>query len=364
MRILVLADGSSIHTEQWIKGLALSGADEVHLVTMNPAGIRSGITANTQVRSATLIGSRGVSAQGGNLHYLMHLAAVRRAVARVRPDVITTIYLTSYGLLGALFKGSAFLCHFMVGSDIMITPGKSILGRLVTRYALSRGDYLVSASETMSRRLRELAPIPPERLLTQQYGIDDEVIRYPEQRKEYDLVSNRAWVPNSNIPEILAIAGRLPRSVTLALIGDGGPQEDRIRTMLASLPNVRHLGVLPYRSNIDTVARSRFYLSLTSSDGASLSLMEAMALGAIPIVSDIAPNREWVTDGRNGFLLKVGDPDGSARTIEKILSVSEEKCANMRDQNRRIIGERGSLTVNMGRLLTNIRTLMERRGRP
>ncbi len=42
LRILVLADANSIHTEKWVRGLADSGSVELRLVTMNPAGVRAG----------------------------------------------------------------------------------------------------------------------------------------------------------------------------------------------------------------------------------------------------------------------------------------------------------------------------------
>lgn len=363
LKVLVLADGSSIHTEQWIRGLTLSGGIDVSLVTVNAAGIRPGISAHPRLTSSEVIGRRAVAAQGGNYHYLLNLPRLRRSVARIRPDIITTIYLTSYGVLGALCKGDALLCHFMVGTDIMVAPGRGLVNRLATHFALARGDYFVSASATMTKRLLELRPIPQDRLLTQQYGIGDDVIDHPARDKEYDLVSNRAWVPNSNIPELLGIIAKVPAAPTLALIGNGGPQEEEIADRLRAMPRVLPLGILPHTENIDTVARSRFYLSLTSSDGASLSLMEAMAVGAIPVVSDIGPNREWVQEGENGFLLPLGDPDAAARKLEKILFLPEVKCATMRDKNRRIIRERGSLSVNMRRLVENLQALSERRGR-
>jgi glycosyltransferase involved in cell wall biosynthesis len=91
--------------------------------------------------------------------------------------------------------------------------------------------------------------------------------------------------------------------------------------------------------------------------------MEAMALGAVPVVSDIEPNREWVQDGENGFLIDVGDPDAAARKLRQILSLPEAACAYMRERNRSIIRERGSLSVNMRRLLANLNRLAACGGR-
>ena len=50
IKLLVMADGSSIHTEKWIQGLALQDEFEIFLLTMNPAGVRAGIVENKKVK--------------------------------------------------------------------------------------------------------------------------------------------------------------------------------------------------------------------------------------------------------------------------------------------------------------------------
>ena len=44
------------------------------------------------------------------------------------------------------------------------------------------------------------------------------------------------------------------------------------------------------------------YVSTSLSDGTSLSLLEAMACSLPVVVTDIPANKEWITDGHNGFL--------------------------------------------------------------
>ena len=53
------------------------------------------------------------------------------------------------------------------------------------------------------------------------------------------------------------------------------------------------------------LAISNIYVSTSLSDGASNSLMEAMATRLAPIVSDIPANRAFIKDGQNGFLFPV-----------------------------------------------------------
>src|SRR3954453_9358477 len=307
LRILVLADANSIHTEKWVRALADCGAAELRLVTMNPAGVRPGLRDVSRLRRIDEFYAGRVKEGGGNWRYLLNVPRVMRAARRMKPDAIVAIYLSSYGLMGAIAKGDAALAHVMIGSDVMVSPGRSRLNDRIARFALSRGDLFVSASDALTTRLSGLATIPPDAILTQQYGLEEWVIDYPSQQKTYDFVSNRAWVSNSQIPMLLRIFARLPGEHALALVGGGGPTEREIRDTAAADTRVARLGVLAHPDNVDVVARSRFYLSMTASDGASISLMEAMAVGAIPVVSDIEPNREWVMDGLNGALLPLED---------------------------------------------------------
>jgi glycosyltransferase involved in cell wall biosynthesis len=361
LRILVLADGSSIHTEMWIRGLASTGSIELRLVTMNPAGVRPGLREIPELRRIEESYAGSVSTGGGNWRYLLNIPRVMRAVRRMKPDAIVAIYLTSYGLMGAIAKGDATLAHVMIGSDVMVAPGRSRLYDRLTRWTLGRGDFFVSASRALSARLSGLATIPADALLTQQYGLEDWVIDYPARPPAYDLVSNRAWVPNSNIPMLLRIVARLPGSPSLALVGDGGPTAAEIRALASADGRVVPLGVLAHRDNVDVVARSAFYLSMTASDGASLSLMEAMAVGAIPLVSDIEPNREWVDDGVTGALLPLDDESAAAAKIEALITRPDAELDDMRRRNREIVRERGSLTRNMARFRERLDAVMAQR---
>jgi len=53
-------------------------------------------------------------------------------------------------------------------------------------------------------------------------------------------------------------------------------------------------------------AQARWYLSLPRSDSVSVSVLEAMAHGCVPIVSDLPANRELLMDGVNGLVVPAG----------------------------------------------------------
>lgn len=59
-------------------------------------------------------------------------------------------------------------------------------------------------------------------------------------------------------------------------------------------------------------------LSLSDYEGRSISIMEAMANGAVPIVTETSGVHEDITDGENGYIVPVGDIDAMADQIASL----------------------------------------------
>src|SRR5262249_18912344 len=98
------------------------------------------------------------------------------------------------------------------------------------------------------------------------------------------------------------------------------------------------------------------YVSASLSDGTSSSLLEAMACGLYPILSDIPANREWVVDGENGMLFPPGDHSALARCLERAIS-ERPWMSSAREMNRRLVEERANVDVNMQTLSDLLRSL-------
>ncbi len=63
-------------------------------------------------------------------------------------------------------------------------------------------------------------------------------------------------------------------------------------------------------------------VSCSDWEGHSISQMEAMAAGAVPIATDVSGVRDDVSDGENGFVVPVGDVQA---IIEKIICLSQNR---------------------------------------
>jgi glycosyltransferase involved in cell wall biosynthesis len=61
-----------------------------------------------------------------------------------------------------------------------------------------------------------------------------------------------------------------------------------------------------------------FYISASHKEGSGYALLEAMACGCVPVVTDIPPFRKLTGDGKLGLLFKAGDPESLLSCLETL----------------------------------------------
>jgi glycosyltransferase involved in cell wall biosynthesis len=77
---------------------------------------------------------------------------------------------------------------------------------------------------------------------------------------------------------------------------------------------------LPQGDLFELYARARIVLAPSLSDGTPNVMLEAMAAGALPIMSPIESIKEWITDGENGLLAHALYPDKVAAALQRALT--------------------------------------------
>ena len=103
--------------------------------------------------------------------------------------------------------------------------------------------------------------------------------------------------------------------------------------------SVTFIGWVDATINSKMYAKSKIWVSIPESDATSISLLEAMSLGCIPIVVDLPANREWIQQGKNGIIVEDIDSD----FLEEALTLPFEDIAQINEQ---IIREKGTKEVN------------------
>jgi glycosyltransferase involved in cell wall biosynthesis len=97
-------------------------------------------------------------------------------------------------------------------------------------------------------------------------------------------------------------------------------------------------GALSHSQVLDLFSRSKIYVGLSESDGISTSLLEAMAMGAIPVQTSTACCDEWFGD--SGVPVRSIDVDTVAQSILKALELAKDQ--SNAETNRETIRRKAS----------------------
>ena len=95
----------------------------------------------------------------------------------------------------------------------------------------------------------------------------------------------------------------------LTIIGDGSERQQLQRALFAmpgAAPRVRFLGMLANPEALEVLSHQHVLLLVSEVEGQPIAMLEAMALGVVPVVSDLAGLREIIVAGENGFLAPFG----------------------------------------------------------
>jgi glycosyltransferase involved in cell wall biosynthesis len=100
-----------------------------------------------------------------------------------------------------------------------------------------------------------------------------------------------------------------------------------------------------YERAIDRLSEARAVVGVGISDGISTTLLEAMAVGTLPIQSSTACADEWIEHGRSGFIVS---PHDTRETADAIIRAAREDALvdNAAEINLRTVRSRWSATVN------------------
>lgn len=137
-------------------------------------------------------------------------------------------------------------------------------------------------------------------------------------------------------------------------VGVGGWQKYvELAEKLGISSNIRFVGHVPWESIPDYYQAAEVMVSMSSNDSLPNCMLEAMASGIPVIMGDIPQIREWVVDGKNGYLVSVRDPDELSKKILKIMVDPDGTTRQFVERNLDLV-KREVDSVLMSKLIKNL----------
>lgn len=308
MRYVLFGDGESPHLLKWAR--ALVALPQIELWVASSRGFLPGfdalLPATRQLALATT-----PRAVGGNAELLLVLPRLARWLREVDAPWVHAHYLTSHGVLAWLAMRGLGVRGRLIGSawgsDILVTPVRSALLRWVTGRVLRACALTTSDSQVMAGRMRALGA---REVMVFPFGLEA-MPDAPTHKIQHLFFANRGLEAIYAPQRVLQVFAAMPWPDARLVVANDGSLAAALRAQAVALgvgDRVQFVGRLDADAQARWYASAQWYLSLPQSDSVAVSVLEAMAHGCLPLLSDLPANRELVRDGENGLIVSEGEP--------------------------------------------------------
>lgn len=119
----------------------------------------------------------------------------------------------------------------------------------------------------------------------------------------------------------------------ILLIAGSGPQKEELESLIAAyglqsrvkiIGSVAHTDFLKFMKAVDAFVLASAY------EGLSHAILEAMAMGALVIASNVGGNPELIEHNKNGFLFDLNDREKIKQAIRRALAMPEDQKIEVR----------------------------------
>lgn len=177
---------------------------------------------------------------------------------------------------------------------------KSRIYQVVFKWSWNRFQILTCPSLELVNYLHKLNVTP--QIICVQNGVDINKSILTND-KEHDLLCVARLVTWKNLDHVIIAASKL--HLRLAIIGSG-PEEGALKELAASLNSMtKFYGQRSKEQVNEIMMKSKIFVQISDYEGLSFSLLEAMSLGLVPIVSANDGNKSVIVDYVNGVIVPV-----------------------------------------------------------
>lgn len=234
-----------------------------------------------------------------------------------------------------LFRGALLLSFH--GSDVGLVEATKGIERRLWRMLFSGCDRVVSCSNALGNRLKELMPGMEAKVLTVWNGIDAAKFEESASAVPTAIVGKRPYIlcvaayhPNK-AHEVLLVAYKKIRllfpEVNLVLIGQPGKASESVRTIVRSAEfrkSVTMLEDVAHQEIAEWMKAAELVTLQSRAEGLPITILEAGACGRAVVATPVGGVPEIIRDGETGRLVPVDNRDGLADAITDLLTDPSE----------------------------------------
>lgn len=348
MKKIILIGSNSIHCKRYIAGLVASKKFDIVIIT-NQIMIEFSELQQFEINFA--------------LRSLQSKTKILAIIKSFNPDIIHIHQANSYAWhsLRAIKKmnSSPKVILTAWGSDVLILPDKNKILNKIVKFNLLNADVITSDSLYMSAKIAELVAPQHKIIKTLNFGMQQLPAKQDLATKEKIILSCRLHKPLYQIEYIIKAFASLCNKqlidneyvLVVAAAGELTAELKQLAESLQVSQRIKFTGMLSYAELTDYYRKSNIFVSIPTSDGTSSSLLESMAYGCVPVLSNLPANLEWVLNEINGFIVPdVLSLEGELLQAIQLVSNSVQ-YQQVYDFNYDVIQRKADFNTNMTKFI-------------
>lgn len=325
MKVLIVSDAQSVHTQRWVSSLSKRGV-EIVLYSIVPYDGNFYTSKGIRCHYFDLFDykRKNLSPFTPIKRHLQAIKDLKRVIKEEKPQILHSHFVTSYSLIAAL-SGFHPLVESVWGSDVYIYPKKSFLHKWLVKYTLSKADKVLSTSNVMAR---ETAKYTNKEIEITPFGVNTQhFCRTKERPKDKFIIKSVKSISQNYGTEYLIrafaeVVKRHPNlDCSLELIGKG-PFLAKMTLLTWSLgieDKVKFRGYISNEKLAQELENCSIACYMSISESFGVSAIEAMACECPVVASNADGFTEVIEDGVTGIIVPRKDYMAAADAIEKFI---------------------------------------------
>jgi L-malate glycosyltransferase len=362
MKILLLSDTYSEHTEKWAIGLADKGFS-IGIFSFNKAGYEWYNHKNITVFFEP---EKKINAESNltKLAYLKYVSILKKIIKHFEPDVLHAHYATSYGLVGALSGFHPFVISAW-GTDVMKFPQKNFIAKSILKYNFKSADLLCATSNTIKEYI---VPVIDKPVNIVPFGVDVNVFKpkpvlslFDEKTIVIGSVKPLELIYNCDVLiKSFSVLAKKYDHLKLLMVGEGSERQnlEKLAKDLNIQRSVVFLGRVPYSQISNYFNMIHILANLSEYESFGVSVIEAMACEKAVVVTDTGGLKDVVCDDSVGLKVPVADVEETARALERLV-LNKEMCKTIGENGRRHVLKHYNWNDNLEQMITLYKNVVE-----
>ena len=207
------------------------------------------------------------------------------------------------------------------------------------RWASHLVDRIIAVSDDAAHLCVDADGVKSRKVIRIWNGIDIDDFQFTGPITAPVAISVARLSAEKDFPSLLkaiAIAVRSVPDLKLKLVGDG-PERQKLEQLTDELALREHVQFLGERKDVpELLSQAGFFVTASLTEGISLTLLEAMAVGLPVVATSVGGNSEIVDPPHTGRLVPAADPEQLAAAMVAMCEESSQWSAMGRAGRKRV----------------------------